>query len=113
MYGFALFINTFTFYFRDRTNMANTIVLLFYAFGGVICPISLLPGWAQAASTVIPLTHGNTIIRAALTQGLEPILLAAQIATLTLLAGVYVLLGVMSLRFTERDLKRTGQYGVY
>ncbi len=113
MYGFALFINTFTLYFRDRTNMANTIVLLFYAFGGVICPVSLLPGWAQAASTVIPLTYGNTIVRAALTQGLAPILLAGQIATLAALAGIYMLLGMISLRFTEKDLKRTGQYGVY
>jgi len=113
MYGFALFINTFTLYFRDRTNTSNTIVLLFYAFSGVICPVSLLPSWAQIASTLIPLTYGNMIVRAALTQGTEPVYLTTQIIVLTILAFVYVLAGIVSLRFTERDLKRTGKYSVY
>lgn len=113
MYGFALFINTFTLYFRDRTNTSNTLILLFYAFGGVICPISLLPNWAQAASAMIPLTYGNTIVRAALTKGTEPSFLAKDITALTILAVVYILVGIASLRFTERDLKKTGKYSVY
>jgi ABC-2 type transport system permease protein len=113
MYGFALFINTFTLYFRDRTNTSNTLVLLFYAFSGVICPVNLLPSWAQTASTLIPLTYGNTLVRAALTQGTAPLALSSQIMALTFLAGVYLLLGVASLRFTERDLKKTGKYSVY
>lgn len=113
MYGFALFINTFTLYFRDRTNTSNTLVLLFYAFSGVICPVSLLPGWAQAVSALIPLTYGNTIVRAALTQGTGIFNLGSEIAALTVLASAYLVIGVISLWFTERDLKKTGTYSVY
>lgn len=69
-------------------NVAHTTVML---LAGVAFPVSVLPGMLQAASQVVPMTHGLEVIRALQADGASADLLATLGATLLLGAGWYVL----------------------
>ena len=47
-------------------NMLTSFIITPMAFlGGTVFPVEKLPGWAQAALNLLPLTHASTIIRTA------------------------------------------------
>ena len=55
----------FTYYF-------TLVITVMYLFSGVFFPIESLPGWAQAAAWLLPLTHAVAIVRLCATGPMSP-----------------------------------------
>jgi ABC-2 type transport system permease protein len=74
--------------------MINLLGGAFMLLGGVMFPISVLPGWMQSLSTLIPLTYGLEGMRLALLQGygisqlMQPILVLAGFSVVLILSGI-------------------------
>ncbi len=45
------------------------VSLLFFLLGGVVYPITILPGWLAAIAQLLPITHASQAVRAVLLQG--------------------------------------------
>jgi ABC-2 type transport system permease protein len=92
---------------------------VFYVLSGVIFPITILPGWAQAISKLLPVTYWMEAVR----RGLSPEMMAALPGAtgleglsdlqlvLTLLASavvfLFVSLGVF--KYADRTARRKGK----
>ncbi|MDH5450192.1 MAG: ABC transporter permease [Candidatus Bathyarchaeota archaeon] len=105
LFGVGLITNAITLTFRDRTNTANTLMILFMVFSGLVCPIELMPHWAQAISKALPLTYGLRIMRASLlgVEAFDPIY---DVAALCILGIIYIGIGAFALKLIERNLKK-------
>ena len=111
MLGVGLMVNGITLTFRDRTTAANTLTILFLAFSGVVAPVRLMPGGAQAISRVSPLSFACGLVRGSLgVTGSPPIL---DLATLAVLGVVYIAIGAVMLRAIERNLRRKALFSVF
>jgi ABC-2 type transport system permease protein len=56
--AFGTLIGAFGLRGRDIFFFANLMIFVFLLFCGVNVPVDVLPGWMQAVSKVLPLTHG-------------------------------------------------------
>lgn len=112
LFGVGLMVNAITLSFRDRTTTSNTLMILFMVFSGIVCPIGLMPSWAQAISRFLPLTYGVKMMRASLL-GIELLNVAEDLATLFVLGIVYFTLGALSLSLIERNLKKKALLTVF
>ena len=105
LFGVGLMTNAVTLSFRDRTTTANTLSILFMAFCGIVCPVELMPAWAQMVSKVLPLTYGIRLMRASLLG--SPLQdLTGDLTALVVLGAVYIGVGAVTLRLIERNLKK-------
>lgn len=66
LFGIGLMTNAVTLTFRDRTTTANSLMILFMVFCGLVCPIEFMPSWAQWISKALPLTYGIKLMRSSL-----------------------------------------------
>jgi ABC-2 type transport system permease protein len=111
MLGVGLIVNGITLTFRDRTTAANTLTILFLAFSGVVAPVSLMPGWAQAISRVSPLTYATELVRGSL--GVVPPPSSFDLVILAVLGIVYITIGAIMLKAIERNLRRKALFSVF
>ena len=112
LFGVGLMVNAITLSFRDRTTTSNTLMILFMVFSGIVCPIGLMPSWAQAISRFLPLTYGVKVMRASLL-GIETFNVAQDLVTLTALGIAYFILGALTLSLIERNLKKKALLSVF
>jgi len=112
LFGIGLMANAITLTFRDRTTTANTLTILFMVFSGIVCPVELMPQWAQLISNVLPLTYGIRLMRVSLL-GITTYNVVSDLATLFILGAVYVAMGALTLRLIERNLKRKALFSVF
>ena len=112
LFGIGLMANAITLTFRDRTTTSNTLMILFMVFSGIVCPIEFMPYWAQAISNVLPLTYGIRIMRASLL-GVETFRMTYDLATLSILAVIYIVIGALTLKLIERNLKKKSLFSVF
>ena len=112
LFGIGLMANSITLTFRDRTTTANSLMIVFLVFSGIVCPVELMPPWAQAISKVLPLTYGIRIIRTSLLNAQAPNILS-DIVTLFLLGLISVGLGALTLKLIERNLKKKALFTVF
>jgi len=73
----------FTYYF-------TLVITVMYLFSGVFFPIESLPGWAQTAAWLMPLTHAVTIVRALVQGSLHPALILNVLALVVILVASYL-----------------------
>jgi len=112
LFGIGLMANALTLSFRDRTTTSNSLMMLFLVFSGVVCPVELMPTWAQMISKVLPLTYGIRLIRASLLGvGFQDAF--NNIATLFALGAIFVSVGAITLRLIERNLKKKALFSVF
>ncbi len=112
LFGIGLMTNAITLTFRDRTTAANTLSILFMAFSGIVCPVELMPGWAQMISKALPLTYGIRLMRASLLRpgGYNALYdLAALISLGIIFAGI----GTITLKLIERTMKKKALFSVF
>ena len=90
---------------RETAVLNNVIFGLLLIFTGANVPIGELPGWMQAISNRIPLTHG---IEAARDVGNGAAFgdVAGQLAIELAIGVVYTIVGYQALRFMERESRR-------
>jgi len=112
LFGIGLITNAVTLTFRDRTTTANSLMILFMVFAGLVCPIEFMPSWAQVISTFLPLTYGVRLMRASLL-GTQSIDLIQNIVALIVLGAFYVVIGSVTLRMIERNLKKKALFSVF
>ena len=112
LFGIGLITNAITLTFRDRTTTANSLMMLFMVFSGLVCPVELMPPWAQLISKVLPLTYGIRLMRASLL-GVGAVNLTDDLVPLLVLGIVYVAVGATSLRMIERNMKKKALFSVF
>jgi len=112
LFGVGLMTNAVTLTFRDRVNTANTLMVLFLVFSGIVCPIELMPAWAQMISKALPLTYGIRLIRASLL-GVGVQAMVYDIAVLSTMGIVFVGVGAVTLKLIERNLKKKALFSVF
>jgi len=112
LFGIGLMANAITLTFRDRTNTANSLMILFLVFSGIICPVELMPTWAQMISKALPLTYGIRVIRASLL-GVRVQDAFYDLAVLFVLGIIFVGIGALTLRLIERNLKKKALFSVF
>jgi ABC-2 type transport system permease protein len=112
LFGIGLITNAITLTLRDRTTTANSLMTLFMVFSGLVCPVELMPSWAQLISKVLPLTYGIRLMRASLL-GVGAVNLMDDLVSLLVLGIVYVAVGATSLRMIERNLKKKALFSVF
>ena len=80
---------------------------------GMVFPVAILPGWLQAISQVIPLTHGLTIVRDAilLDRGFAELL--PVFGRLVLTGAAFMAVGYAAFRFMETKARTLGVLGRY
>ncbi len=112
LFGIGLMANAVTLTFRDRTTTSNTLMILFMVFSGIVCPVELMPGWAQIISRALPLTYGIRLMRASLvkTEGYN---LLHDLMGLITLGIVFVGIGIITLKLIERNLKKKALFSVF
>jgi len=112
LFGIGLMTNAITLSFRDRTTTANSLMLIFLVFSGIICPIELMPTWAQMISKILPLTYGIRLIRASLL-GIPMQAAFYDMAVLLVLGIIFVGVGALTLKLIERNLKKKALFTVF
>ena len=112
LFGIGLIVNAITLSFRDRVNTANTLMILFMVFCGIVCPVELMPSWAQTVSTFLPLTYGIRLMRVSLL-GIEAVDVAGNLVALLVLGAVYIGVGIVTLRLIERNLRKKALFSVF
>lgn len=112
LFGMGLMVNAITLSFRDRTTTSNTLMILFMVFSGIVCPVELMPHWAQIISKVLPLTYGIKVMRSSLLR-IATFDAIYDLATLSILGAVYIGIGALTLRLIERNLKKKALLSVF
>jgi len=112
LFGIGLMTNAITLTFRDRTTTANSLMMLFLVFSGIVCPVELMPTWAQTISKALPLTYGIRVIRASLL-GIRVQDAFYDLAVLFMLGVIFVALGALTLKLIERNLKKKALFSVF
>jgi ABC-2 type transport system permease protein len=112
LFGIGLMANAITLSFRDRTTTSNSLMIMFLVFGGIVCPVELMPTWAQMISKALPLTYGIRVIRASLF-GISIQEVSYDLAVLFILGVIFVGAGALTLRLIERNLKKKALFSVF
>jgi ABC-2 type transport system permease protein len=112
LFGIGLITNAITLTFRDRTTTANSLMILFMVFCGLVCPVGLMPGWAQMISKALPLTYGVELMRASML-GLGNVNAAYDIVALLILGIIYFAIGAITLRKIETNLRKKALFSVF
>jgi ABC-2 type transport system permease protein len=90
---------------RETAVLNNVIFGLLLIFTGANVPIEDLPGWMQAISNRIPLTHGIEAARE-VANGASVRNVSGLLATEFAIGVVYTVVGYQALRFMERSSRK-------
>jgi ABC-2 type transport system permease protein len=112
LFGIGLITNAVTLTFRDRTTTANSLMILFMVFCGLVCPVEFMPSWAQMISQALPLTYGIRLMRASLLD-IGTVNVTYDIVALLILDLIYVVIGAIALRQIERNLRKKALFSVF
>jgi len=106
LFGLGLIVNAITLTLRDRVNTANTLMTVLLVFSGIVCPIAIMPEWAQVIGKTVPFTYGLDILRAALIYKSDVANVLINILSITLLTLLYIIIGVILLKRIEENSKK-------
>lgn len=106
LFGLGLIVNGITLTLRDRVNTANTLMTVLIVFSGIVCPIALMPEWAQIVSKAVPFTYGLDILRSALLYNSDITTILTNILGITSLASLYVIIGIILLKRIEKNSRK-------
>lgn len=96
--------------FTERgEEMTFTISALLLVVSGVYYPVTVLPGWMQAAARVSPATYVLEGMRATILDGRGPLTLVGQLLPMVVIGLVTIPLGMAVFGAAERFAKRTGR----
>jgi ABC-2 type transport system permease protein len=112
LFGIGLITNAVTLTFRDRTTTANSLMILFMVFCGLVCPVEFMPSWAQMISQALPLTYGVRLMRASLL-GTGTVNATYDVVALLILGVIYFVIGAITLRQIEKNLRKKALFSVF
>lgn len=85
----------------------------FALLGGVLYPISVLPGWLQAIARALPMAHGLDGVRLALAPNPDTGAIAGDAAVLVGFTAVALPLALWSFAWAARRARRQGTLGLH
>lgn len=101
-FGLAIVLGALMLYTRDTYISQNTLFAAVYLVCGVIFPIEYLPIPLQALGRLLPVTPSLEVIRGSVMLGRGVAEQAAAFATLAAMALVYLAVGMVALRRSEK-----------
>jgi len=108
--GFSIVGSVLPLLFPERgSQMTHVIIALLLLVSGVYYPVSVLPPWMQALSTLSPATYVLEGVRAGLLEGATVQEVWAQIWPLLIIGAVTLPVGLKIFNWAERYAKRTGK----
>lgn len=110
--GFGILSASFVMVFK-RASPVVWMVSVSWLLGGVLYPVSVLPGWLQSLAALLPITHAIQGMRAALLQGQPWAGLWRPVGTLALFAAIILPLSLFSFERAVRRARIDGSLGQY
>ncbi len=113
--GYSLILGGLTLLFKRLEILKELFQIVVLIFGGVLVPLSHMPGWMAAIARFLPLTPGVDVLRKILLDGVSLGQLSGDGTLWRLLgsAAAYLALGIIIFRWCERIAKRKGTLGQY
>jgi ABC-2 type transport system permease protein len=99
---------SFTIVFKQGDPVRYLAGSVSFLLGGVVFPVSELPGWLQKISAALPMTHGITGVRDVLLRGADIQTVWPQLLFLTLFSAAGLPLSLMSFRKAVKIGRREG-----
>lgn len=103
----------FTLLFKQGEPFTGLLVAVSGLISGTLYPVSVLPGWLQGASQLLPQTHTIEAMRLALLRGASIADLSLQLMVLLLFALVLAPLAMMTFRYATYRARRDGTLAHY
>ena len=81
--------------------------------GGTFYPIDVLPPFMQILGTLLPITHGLTVMRGAMLEGFGVVELAASLAALVIVSAFWLAVGLVAFEAAIRHARTDGSLAQY
>jgi ABC-2 type transport system permease protein len=98
---------------RNANPLANFLQTPVYILAGFYFPRSVLPDWLEPVGAVLPITHALEALRSSLLAGAGWADLGSKLALALLTSFLFLVLGVVSLRRVDHELRRTGSLNLF
>lgn len=98
--GIGLVMGAINLVWRDGATLGNVVFLVLLIFTGTNVALDDLPGWMGAIGRCLPLTHAIEATRA-VADGAAWSAVSGLVATELLIGAVYVVIGLLALRWLE------------
>jgi ABC-2 type transport system permease protein len=98
---------------RNANPLANFLQTPVYILAGFYFPRSVLPDWLEPVGGILPITHALEALRASMLDGAGWTGLVDELVFATLASGLFLLLGIWSLRRVDHELRRTGSLNLF
>ena len=98
---------------RNANPLANFLQTPVYILAGFYFPRSALPDWLEPVGGILPITHALEALRASMLGGAGWTDLLDELVTTALASGLFVLLGIWSLRRVDHELRRSGSLNLF
>lgn len=93
---------------KNSNALSNFLQTPIYLLAGFYVPRSVLPGWLQRVSDLIPLSHAVDALRGALLQGKNVEELANALLAAIGTSMVFLIVGIWALGKADRAIRRSG-----
>jgi len=110
--GIGLLSAAFTIAFKQTEPFSGALVAASLLVSGIIYPTSVLPGWLEAISPLIPLTHSVELARQLMLPNASTVSLGVHFGALALFC-LFFPLGLYSLRLAVDYARRAGSLAQY
>lgn len=81
--------------------------------GGTFYPVDVLPPFMQVLGTLLPITHGLTVMRGAMLEGLGIMDLAGSLAALVIVSAFWLAVGLVAFEAAIRHARTDGSLAQY
>lgn len=110
--GLGILGAAFVFWFKQKEPLTGALMTLSLLLSGVLYPTSVLPGWLETSSLLLPLTHTTDVLRTALLQGAGFESVAASLAVLAAFA-LLLPASLLVFGYAVAHAKADGTVGAY
>ncbi|MCA9971215.1 MAG: ABC transporter permease [Anaerolineales bacterium] len=111
--SYGLFSAGFIIVYKRSDPINQLVQAAVHVFSGVFFPVATLPPWLRTVSYALPFTYSIEGLRGALIRGEGLAALLPQIGALALFTVLLVPLGLGTLAYAIRHMKRTGSLSHY
>lgn len=115
LYGFGYIIGGATLIFKQVEALANLVQNIILFLNGTFVSVTLMPGWLEAISRLLPTTEGIIVLRRVLLEGdsLAATWADGTLVALTIHSVLCFAIGLVIFSICEQIAKRRGLLGQY
>lgn len=111
--GLGIISGSFILVYKQGDPLSMAVGAGVFLLSGVVYPVSVLPGWLQAGSWILPHTHALEALRLALLQGYSIAQLAPQLFILALFGAGIFLAGLVLFNYAFQRARVEGSFTQY